>query len=134
MQGAVHTGDADSRQQTADRGRDQADEQRNKRCDGDVGTHVIGERFERGANDHENEREARKQDGQRDLVRGLLARCTFHQSDHLIQKTLARLGRHLYTDLIGKDLGSPGHGTLVPSRLADHRGALTRDGTLVNRG
>ena len=133
LQGAVHTGDADSRQQTADSGRDQADEQRNKRCDGDVGTHVIGERFERGANDHEDDREACEQDGQRNLVRGFLARGTFHEGDHLVKETLARLYGHFYQNTVGKNLRTARDRTLVAARLADHRGRFARDGALVDR-
>ena len=40
-QGAVHAGDADGRQQSADGGRDQADEQRDEGRDGDIGPHIV---------------------------------------------------------------------------------------------
>ena len=60
---------------------------------GDVGAHVVGKGFERGADDDEHQREAGQQDGQRDFVGRLLARGAFHEGDHLVEETFARHAR-----------------------------------------
>ena len=94
---------------------------------------IVGDGLERGANDHENEREARKQDGQRDFVRSFLARGTFDQGDHLVEETLARLYGHFYENTVGENLRTARDGAFVAARLADHRGRFARDGAFVDR-
>lgn len=132
-QRTVHSGDTDGRQKAADRGRDQADEKRNERRHGDVHAHVVGEGLQRGADDHEHEREAGQQNRQRDLVRGLLAQRTLHEGDHLVEEALAGLSRHLHQNPVRKHLRTARNGALVAARLADHRSGLARDGALVDR-
>lgn len=129
----IHTGDADGRKQAADGGRDQADEQRDERRDGDVGADVIGKGLERRADDDEHDRKACQQDGQGDFVGRLLARGAFHEGDHLVEETFARTRRNLHQDAVGKHFGTARDGTFVAARLADHRGGLARDGALVDR-
>ena len=132
-QGAVHAGDADGRQQAADGGRDQADEQRDERRDGDIGPHIVGEGLERGADDDENEREPGQQDRQRDFVGRLLARGAFDQGDHPVEETLAGPRGDFHENAVGEDLRAARDGAFVAARLADHRGRFARDGAFVDR-
>ena len=133
LQGAVHAGDADGRQQAADGGRDQADEQRDERRDGDIGPHIVGEGLERGADDDENEREPGQQDRQRDFVGRLLARGAFDQGDHPVEETLAGPCGDFHENAVGEDLRAARDGAFVAARLADHRGRFARDGAFVDR-
>ena len=71
---------------------------------------------------------------ERDLVGSLLADRTLDQGDHAVEEALAGLGRHLHDDPVGEDAGAAGHARVVAAGLADHRGALAGDGTLVDRG
>ena len=130
---AVHAGDADGRQQAADGGRDQADEQRDERRDGDIGPHIVGEGLERGADDDENEREPGQQDRQRDFVGRLLARGAFDQGDHPVEETLAGPCGDFHENAVGEDLRAARDGAFVAARLADHRGRFARDGAFVDR-
>ena len=72
---AVHAGDADRREQSADRGRNQADQQRHQHGDRDRralagdGDAVERERQQRRGRLEEDQRQAGEQDRQRDLVR-----------------------------------------------------------------
>ena len=132
-QRTVHAGDADGRQQAADGGRNQADEQRDECSDGDVGPHVVGKGFERGANDHENERETGQQDRQCDFVGCFLARGTFDQCDHPIEEALARTCGYLHPNAVGKHLRAARNGAFVAARFADHRRRFARDGAFVDR-
>ena len=50
-----------------------------------------------------------QQDIQRNLVRGLLALCAFHQGDHAIQKALSRVGGDLYDQPVGEHACPAGH-------------------------
>ena len=87
----VHAGDADRRQQAADRRRDQAHEQRDDHGRRQVHARVDAERHERHAREQEHDREPDEQDVQRDLVRRLLARRALDERDHLVEERLARV-------------------------------------------
>ena len=130
----VHSGDPDRRQQSPDRGRDQADEQRNERGDRDVGPHVVGEGFQRGANDHEYQREPGQQDRQRDFVRRFLPRSAFDERNHFVQETFARHGGHPDADAVGQHFRTARDGAFVAAGLADHRRAFAGNGAFVDRG
>ena len=129
----VHAGDPDRRQETTDRGRDEAHEQRHQddhvlTCIG-----VDGERLQAGDREEEDDREASQEDRQRDLVRRLLPVGAFDERDHPVEEGLARSGRDAHHDPVGKHLGAAGDSRAVPARLADDRRGLSRDGRLVDR-
>ncbi len=90
---AVHAGDADGREQAADGGRDQRDQQRHQHRDGENRAGIDGEARERDHRDQEDQRQARQQDRQRDLVRRLLPLGAFDQRDHAVDEGFAGLRR-----------------------------------------
>ena len=85
-------GDADRRQQRADRGRDQADQQGDEHDDRLLGAGVDRERLQGHHGEQEDDRQAGEQDVERDLVRRLLPRRALDQRDHPVDEGLARLG------------------------------------------
>ena len=131
---AVHAGDADRRQQRADRGGDQRDEQRDQDHHRDRAAGVAGEARDGGDREHEDDRQAGEQDVQRDLVRRLLPFGAFHQRDHAIEEggTLGRGDAHL--DPVGQHARAAGDGRPVAAALADHRGGFAGDRRLIDRG
>ena len=133
LQRTVHTGDADGREQSPDRCRDQADEQRDQCGDRQVRSHVVRERFERGADDYEYQRESGQQDRQCDFVRGFLARSAFDQCDHFVEEALAGLCGDFGADTVRQHLRTARHRTFVAARFADHRCAFARDRAFVDR-
>ena len=90
---AVHAGDADRRQQAADRRRDEAHEERDQgdRVDGRAGE--LAERPQRDGRHQEDDRQAGEQDREGDLVRRPLALGALDEGDHPIEEGLARVGR-----------------------------------------
>ena len=90
---AIHAGDADGRKQSADRRRDEADQQRYQDEHGLRRLGVNGERLQRDHGQQEDDGQSRKQDRQRNLVGSLLARCAFDQRDHAVKKRFAGIGR-----------------------------------------
>ena len=129
---AVHAGDPDGRQQGADGGRDQADQQGDQhhdvlRCAG-VRRHR-GERRDRG---QEDQRQARQQDGQGDLVGRLAARGALDQRDHLVEEGLARRRGDADDDPVRQHAGAAGDGAAVAAGLPDDRGRLAGDRRLVD--
>ena len=118
---SVHPGDADRRQQRADRGGDQAHEQGDQHDHGLLGARVDRHRLQRDRRQQEHDREAREQDVEGDLVRGLLALRALHERDHPVDERLAGLRRDLDHDPIREHLGAAGHGAAVAARLADDR-------------
>ena len=53
-------------------------------------------------------------------------------ADHAVEEGLARIGRDPDHEPVGEDAGPAGDGAPVAARLPDDRGALTRDGALVD--
>ena len=129
---AIHAGDADGREQRADRRRDEADEQ------GDEHDHrlrrvgVDGVRLQRDRREEQHDREAGEEDVERDLVRGLLAARTFDERDHPVEEALTRLRGDTDDDLVGEDARAARDSGAVAARLADHRRRLARDRRLVD--
>ena len=130
----VHAGDADGRQQAADRRRDEADEQGDQHRGRLRRVAVDGERLQRHDHDQEDDRQAGQQDGQGDLVGRLLALGALDQGDHAVEEGLAGVGGDLDPDLVGEHLGAAGDGAAIAAALADHRRRLAGDGRLVDRG
>src|SRR6185369_17197010 len=131
---AIHPRDPYRREQAADRGRDQADEQGDQDGIGHAGTGVDRERLQGHADDQEDDRELRQQDRQRDLVRRLLALGTLDQADHTVQEGLAGLGRDAHLDPVRQHLRSGGDRGAVTAGFADHGRRLAGDRRLVHRG
>ena len=145
---AVHAGDADGRQQRADRGRDQADQQRDHHDAGDavagerqrvrdagvVGLGVDRQRLQGRDGEHEDDRQRGQQDVQRDLVGRLLPVGALDEGDHPVDEALARLLGDLHDDAVGQHGGAAGDRRAVAAGLADDRCGLAGDGRLVHRG
>ena len=94
---AIHARDSDSRKQSANGGRDQADQQRNQYRHARHGARArLGHaencvRLQRDNRQQEDQGQSRDQNVERDFVRGLLALGAFHQRDHAIQERFAGL-------------------------------------------
>ena len=97
---------------------------------GDAG--VGGDRVERQHHDHEDDRQAREQDVQRDLVRRLLTAGAFDEGDHPVDERLARLRGDAHHDPVGEHARAAGDGAAVAAGLADDRGGLAGDRRLVD--
>ena len=91
------------------------------------------ERRQGGGGHHEHDREARQQDVERDLVGGLAPLGAFDQSDHAIQKRLARLLGDQHHQFIRQQSGAARDGRAVAAGLTDDGCRLTGDGRLVDR-
>ena len=87
---AVHAGDADGREQAADRRRDQADQQRGEHGDREIRRRIFAEADQGDDRDQEDQGQAREQNVERDLVRRLAALCPFNQRDHAVEEGLPR--------------------------------------------
>ena len=89
----VHPGDADGRQQRADRRRDEADQQRGEHHQRLLRAGVAGHRLQRDDGEQEDDRQRGQQDRQRDLVGRLLPLRALDQGDHPVDERLARAPR-----------------------------------------
>ena len=130
----VDPGNADGAQKPADRGRDQAHQQRGQHGDRKVHPGIDAEKFQADHHHKEDDRQRRQQDRERDLVGCLLALGAFDQVDHVIEETLARVGGNADHQPIRQDLGAAGHRVPVAAGFPYHRRRLARDGRLVHRG
>ena len=131
---AVHAGDADRREQTADGRRDEADEQRDQHRDRDGRVAVDGERLQRHDDEQEDDRQPGEQDVERDLVGRLLPLGALDERDHAVEERLAGVGRDAHLDPVREHAGAAGDGAAVAAALADDRRRLAGDGGLVDRG
>ncbi len=144
---AVHAGDADGRQQRADRGRDEADQQRDHHDAGDtvaverqgvrdtgvVHLGVDRQRLQGRDGEHEDDRQRRQQDVQRDLVGRLLPVGALDEGDHPVDEALARLLGDLDDDAVGQHGGAAGDRGAVAAGLADDGCGLAGDRRLIHR-
>jgi hypothetical protein len=123
---AVHAGDADRRQQTADRRRDQAHEEGDEHDDRLLGIAVDRERLQRDDRQQEDDRQAGQRDRQGDLVRRLLAVGPLDEGDHPIEERLARLRGDVHDDPVGQDAGAAGDGRAVATGTRARRAPTRR--------
>ena len=130
---AVHARDSDRRQQGADRGRDQRDEQGDQRRDRDICVRELRERTQGYDHDEEDQRHPREQDPERYLVRGLAALGALDQRDHPVQEALAGPLGDLDDDAVGQHARAARDGRAVAAGFSDHGRRLARDGGLVDR-
>ena len=129
----VHARDADGRQQSADRRRDETHEQRDEdeHCLRRPG--IQREGLQRDDREQEDDRQAGEQDIEGDLVRCLLALGAFDQRDHPIEKAVAGVGGDADFDPVREDARAAGDGGPVAAGLADDRCGLAGDGRFVHR-
>jgi hypothetical protein len=96
----------------------------------------VPEKTAEGRKDHddgdEDDRQCGKQNGECDLVGGLLPLCPLDEIDHPIQERLTRLSRDPYHDPVGQHLGAAGHRGTVAAGLPDHRSRFTGDRRFVD--
>ena len=129
----VHAGDADRREQRADRGRDERDEQRDQHGLRRRRARVDRERPQRHDGGEERDRQAGEQDVERDLVRRLAPLGALDERDHAVEERLARLLRHLDHEPVGEQPVPPVTAERSPpdSRITGRR--LAGDRRLVDR-
>jgi len=106
-------------------GRDQDHERRRAAA-------VCGHRIERQHDHQEDDRQARQQDVQGDLVRCLLPGCALDQADHPVDEGLAGLRGDLHDDPVAEHAGSPGDSAAVAAVLAHDGSGFTGDRRLVD--
>ena len=129
---SVHAGDADGRQQRADGGRDQADQEGDEHDDRLRQTRVGRVGLDRGGGQQQDEGQPGEQDVEGHLVRGLLPIGSLDEGDHPIDEAVARHRRDPDHDLIRQHPGATGHRAAVASRFTDDRRRLAGDGRLVD--
>ncbi len=105
---AIHARDADGRQEAADGGRDEADEQGDERDGVDGRAGVLAEWPQGDGGHQEDDREAGEEDRECDLVRRPLALRALDEGDHPIEERLARVGRHLDDDAVADERRATG--------------------------
>ena len=99
----VHSGDADCRQQGADRRRDQRDEQRHQHQHAEAAAGIGGKARDRRDREDKDQRHAGEQDIERDLVRRLLPLGSLDKRDHAVEKRRTRRRGDPHLDPIGDD-------------------------------
>ena len=112
----------------------QANEQGHQHCGRLDSLGVNGHRLQGDHGHQENKSEPAEQDVQRDLIGGFLSVGPLYQSDHAVEKGLARLGGDLDHDAVRQDVGAARDRAAVATGLADHGGRFTGDGRLVHGG
>ena len=94
---------------------------------------VPGHRPERNYDDQKGETQAGQCQGQRDLVRRLLADGTLDQRYHAIEKGLPRKRSDFHHDPIGDNPRSAGDTRTIAARLTNHRSGFAGDRRFVDR-
>ena len=130
----VHAGDADRRQQRADRGRDQRHEQRHQHHHRDRAAGIGRIARDRHGGEHEDDGKAREQDVERDLVRRLLPFGALHQLDHAVDEGRALRRGDADADPVRQHLSAAGHRRAVAAGFADHGRGFAGDRGLVDGG
>ena len=108
-----------------------------KRGDGDGGSefrnlHAVERiRQQGGGGEQEYQGQRDQQDGERDLVRGLLALGILDHGDHAVDEGFARVDCDGDHDPIGQHAGAARDGGKIAARLADHGCGLAGDCALV---
>ena len=129
---AIHARDADGGEQGADRGGNEAHEERHQHGERDRRALARDldaeqrERQQRDGHDQEDDRERGEEDVERDLVRRLLPLGRLDQVDHPVEEGLARVGGDPDDEAVGEDAGSAGHRAPVATGLADDRARSLR--------
>ena len=128
----VHARDPDGAQQSADRRRDEANEQRNQRRDGKGDPRIHAERFQRNDDEQKDHGKRREENRERKFVGRLLPRRALDEADHVIEKAFAGIGRDADHDSI-REHGRPARDrAAIAAGFADNRGGLARDRRFVD--
>ena len=119
---------------SADRRRNQTNEQGDNHGDGNVGhAGVKRHRHEGHAGEKKNQRQAGEQNIQRDFIRRFLPRRAFDQSDHAIEKRFARARRDAHDDAVGQHFRAAGHRRTIAAAFANDRRRLAGDRGFIDR-
>jgi hypothetical protein len=129
----VHAGNADGRQQAADRRRNQADEERDQdeHCLRRAG--VDRERLQRHNREQKDDRQTREEDVQRDFVGRLLPFGAFDQRDHTVEERVAGIGRDAHLDPVREHACAPRDRRSIAAGFTNDGRRFTRDCRLVDR-
>ncbi len=117
----VDAGDADRAQKAADRGWDETDEERDEDRDFDGRPREDRIRLQRHDGDQEDQRQAREQDVECNLVGSLLTRGTLDKRDHAVEERLARVLGDLDDDAVAEDARATGDSASVATGLTNDR-------------
>jgi hypothetical protein len=128
----IHPGNADRREQAADGGGDQGDQQSDEHDDGEFGVRVAGEAVKGHNRDEKDQGHAGEQDGKCQLVRCLLALRAFDERDHAVYEGGARRGSDADDQPIREDHRTAGHGGAVAARFTDDGRGFAGDGTFID--
>ena len=137
---SIDPADADRAEQSADRRRDQADEERNEHRKADVdrvllagGTLAVMRKSRQGEN-RENEKrgQANEQNAECDFVRRFLSARAFHQADHAVDKSVSRFARDADEDAVAQDARPAGDRAAIAAALANDRRGFARDGRFID--
>ena len=131
---AVHARDANGAEQAADRCGNQANQQRDQNRNGKDRAGINAERFQRHADEQENERQRREQNRQRDFVRRLLALRAFDQRNHAVEKAVAFFHRDANDDAVAQHARAAGDRAAVAAAFADDRRGFAGDRRFVHAG
>ncbi|MCY1403944.1 hypothetical protein D9M71_191400 [compost metagenome] len=129
----IHAGDTDGRQQAADGGRNQGDQQRHQEHQRQAAVGEVSERLQGDDHQQEDQGQADQQDVERHFVRGFLAFGAFDQGDHAVQGRLARVGGDPHQQPVGHQPCIAGNGRAVAAGLTNHRCRLTGNRRFVDR-
>ena len=131
---AVHAGNADGRQQTADGGGDQRHQQRHQKHQRQAATGKVCERLQGHDHNQKDQGQADQQDIQGDFVGGFLPLGAFDQGDHAVQGGLAGVGADLHQQPVTDQPRVAGYRRAITARLTDHRGRFTGNRRFVDCG
>src|SRR5208282_4270198 len=131
---AVHAGNADRGQQTANGGRSQTNQQGDEYKYRLRRSRVNRERLQRNHSQQENNGQARQQNVERDLVRSLLPLGTLDQSDHSVEEGFSRIRSDANFDYVGQHARAASDRRPVSSGFADHGRGFPRNRRFVHRG
>ncbi|MCY1173801.1 hypothetical protein D9M73_139770 [compost metagenome] len=128
----IHTGDTDGRQQAADGGRNQGDQQRHQEHQRQAAVGEVSERLQGDDHQQEDQGQADQQNIERHFVRGFLALGAFDQGDHAVQGRLTGVGGNLHQQPVGHQPRVAGDGRTVATGLANHGGRFTGNRRFVD--
>ena len=134
LEDAVHAGDANGAEQSADGRRNQTDQQRDQNGNGKDRAGINSERLQRDADEQKDERQRREQNRQRDFVRRLLALRAFDQRNHPVEKAVALFHRDANDNAVAQHARAAGDGAAVAAALANDRRRFAGDGGFIHAG
>ena len=131
---AIHSGDANGAEQSADGCRNQTNQQRDQNRNGKCRAGINAERFQRDADEQKDERQRREQNRERDFVRRFLTTRAFDQRNHAVEKTVAFLHRDANDDAIAQHARAASDRAAVAAAFANDRRRFAGDGGFIDTG